>query len=239
VWLAIRGTPVFLPQLPATLKSRCGLWRLEDCPPVTTTPARRTSPSETRPAPGRVIVALAAVLAVIAVGIITLSAGPASASPLVRAQNGVAVIAHGAGQRVGPNERILAGESRIRAPDYDRSVVGSGVGVPEAESGSGLTFAVDSAGDTTVSLRTAAGDTYDFSPHSLQRLAERGVNLDQASNLLNDSSRSFQYFHDGAWKTGFYDPTSKLFIGTANGNVTTVIGNASQNYINNLMAAQP
>jgi hypothetical protein len=92
---------------------------------VTTTPARRTTPSETRPAPGRVIVALAAVLAVIAVGIIMLFAGPASASPLVRTQNGVAVIAQPAGQRVGPHERILAGESRIRAPGYDQTAVGS------------------------------------------------------------------------------------------------------------------
>jgi len=108
-----------------------------------------------------------------------------------------------------------------------------------AESESGLTFAVDSAGDTTVSLRTAAGDTFEFSPHSLERLAQRGVSIDDASALLGDSSKSFQYFHDGAWKTGFYDPSSRLFIGTANGNVTTVIGNASQNYINNLMAAQP
>jgi hypothetical protein len=55
----------------------------------------------------------------------------------------------------------------------------------------------------------------------------------------NDASKSFEYFHDGVWKTGFHDPLSRLFIGTANGDITTVIGNASRNYIKNLMAAQP
>jgi RHS repeat-associated protein len=103
----------------------------------------------------------------------------------------------------------------------------------------GLTFTTDSAGDITVSLRTAAGDEFRFSDHALQRLTERGVSLDQASTLLGDSSKSFPYFHDDVWKLGFYNPSSRLFIGTVDGDVTTVIGKASQNYINNLMAAQP
>jgi hypothetical protein len=87
----------------------------------------------------------------------------------------------------------------------------------------GLTFTTDSAGDTAVSLRTAAGDTFRYSNHALQRLTERGVSLDQASTLLGDSSKSFPYFHDDVWKIGFYDPSSRLFIVTLNGDVTTVI----------------
>ena len=108
-----------------------------------------------------------------------------------------------------------------------------------ADGGGGLVYSVDSAGETTVSFTTSDGDTFDFSSHALQHLTQRGVPIDDVTSLLDDSSSSFRYFHDGAWKTGFYDPSSGLFVGTANGNVTTVIGNASQNYINNLMAAQP
>jgi RHS repeat-associated protein len=102
----------------------------------------------------------------------------------------------------------------------------------------GFTFAVDSAGETSVSLTTEAGATYEFDPHALKRMTERGISLDQARGLL-ESGNSFQYFHDGVWKTGFYDPASKLFIGSANGTVVTVIRGASQNYINNLLAAHP
>jgi len=95
---------------------------------VTTTPARRTRPSEARPAAGRVLVALAAVLVGIVVGIVSLFALPASASSLSRAGNGVGVIHVAGGQRVGPHEGVLAGQGRARAPNYDRIVVGSGVG---------------------------------------------------------------------------------------------------------------
>jgi hypothetical protein len=131
---------------------------------------------------------------------------------------------------------VLPAPYRPRAPNYDQTATGSSAA---AEGGGGLVYSVDSAGETTVSFTTADGDTFDFSPHSLQRLTQRGVPIDDVTSLLDDSSSRFRYFHDGAWKTGFYDPSSGLFVGTANGNVTTVIGNASQNYINNLMAAQP
>ncbi len=47
------------------------------------------------------------------------------------------------------------------------------------------------------------------------------------------------YFHDGTWKTGFYDPSSKVFVGSVNGTITTVVTGASRNYVNNLLAATP
>lgn len=105
--------------------------------------------------------------------------------------------------------------------------------------GGGLKFSVSGAGDATVSYETAAGQTFHFNPHSLLRLTQRGVSLDKATALLEDTSASFRYYHDGAWKLGFYDPSSRLFLGTLNGEVRTVIANASQKYINNLMAAKP
>lgn len=71
-------------------------------------------------------------LTVIAVAVISLFSAPASASTLSKAQNAVGVIHLPAGQRVGAHESIPAGQHRQRAPGYDRSVVGSGVGA-EAE----------------------------------------------------------------------------------------------------------
>ncbi len=99
---------------------------------VTTTPARRTTGPEGRPAASRMLVALTAIIALVAVGLMSLFATPASASTLTRPQNAVGVIAHQAGQRVGAHEDIPAGQGRARAPNYDQTVVGSGVGA-EAE----------------------------------------------------------------------------------------------------------
>jgi hypothetical protein len=100
---------------------------------VTCPVPKPTEPHETRPAAGRVFVALAAVVAAMAVGLVSLFAVPAaSASPLVVARNAVGVIVQPAGQRVGVHEPILAGQGRIRAPGYDQMVVGSCV-APETE----------------------------------------------------------------------------------------------------------
>ena len=106
---------------------------------VTTTPARRTTGPEGRPAASRMLVALTAIIALVAVGLMSLFATPASASTLTRPQNAVGVIAHQAGQRVGAHEDIPAGQGRARAPNYDQTVVGSCVG---AETGSELSPAV-------------------------------------------------------------------------------------------------
>ena len=49
------------------------------------TPARRTNACEARPAAGRVCVALTTIITMLAVGLISLFAVPASASTLARA----------------------------------------------------------------------------------------------------------------------------------------------------------
>lgn len=50
---------------------------------------------------------------------------------------------------------------------------------------------------------------------------------------------TFEYFHDGAWKTGYWDPTRGIFVGSYQGEVTTVITQATENYIRNLVRAGP
>jgi len=51
----------------------------------------------------------------------------------------------------------------------------------------------------------------------------------------SDSAR----FAEGAWKGGYYDPASRVFAGAIDGELTTVIGNATRRYIENLMRAVP
>lgn len=125
---------------------------------MTTKPARRTSPCDDRPAAGRVLVALATIVTAITVGLLSLFAMPASASPLTNPQNGVGVMAHAGGQRVGPHEDIPAGQGRARAPNYDSSVVGSGVGAEtEAASAAGAASTEPTAGQTI--YRVYGGDS--------------------------------------------------------------------------------
>jgi hypothetical protein len=103
---------------------------------VTTILTRRARTCDARPTTGRVLVALAAIVTVIAVGIISLFASPASAAPTVGAGNGVGVIQLPGSQTVGPHEQILAGQGRARAPNYDHSASASGVSAEEAPPGS-------------------------------------------------------------------------------------------------------
>jgi RHS repeat-associated protein len=76
---------------------------------------------------------------------------------------------------------------------------------------------------------------YTVSEHAIQRMQERGVSLPQVEAIMQNS-KPFQYVLDGTIRNGYYNPQTKLFIGqsTATGKITTVITNASQNYIRNL-----
>ena len=53
------------------------------------------------------------------------------------------------------------------------------------------------------------------------------------------SADPFRYFHAGKWKTGYYDPASRIFAGSVDRRITTVINDAKPQYIENLKAAQP
>jgi RHS repeat-associated protein len=85
------------------------------------------------------------------------------------------------------------------------------------------------------------GSEYNFSDHSIMRIAQRvgPGNEKLVTDALN--SKSFEYFHDNQWKIGYYDKASKLFVGTdkSTGELITIITNASQNYINNLTSKTP
>jgi hypothetical protein len=100
----------------------------------------------------------------------------------------------------------------------------------------GARFVVNSAGETTMYLR-AGSDSLEVTDHAALRLTQRGISIDQAEATLG--KQPFQYYYKGAWQTGYYDSSSKIFIGSVDGRITTVINNVNQNYINNLLAATP
>ena len=68
-------------------------------------------------------------------------------------------------------------------------------------------------------------------------MTERGVSISALEKPLGQTP--FRYFHEGVWKTGFYDPASRIFAGSIDGELTTVIKDATQRYIDNLMRAAP
>lgn len=95
----------------------------------------------------------------------------------------------------------------------------------------------------TGSSNNQAGQTENQSPkisnHAMQRMSERGISQEQVKNTMQQ--KPFEYFHDSSWKNGYYDASTKVFVGQAKGSgqVTTVINNASPNYINNLKSPKP
>jgi hypothetical protein len=96
-------------------------------------------------------------------------------------------------------------------------------------------FVVDSAGNTTLRVR-GPGGWVEVSEHAAEGMTQRGISIGALDDAL--AQQPFQYWHEGVWKTGYYNPTTKVFAGTVNGQVTTVI-KTGPNYVNNLKAATP
>ncbi|MBX4186875.1 MAG: hypothetical protein KW802_01270 [Candidatus Doudnabacteria bacterium] len=88
----------------------------------------------------------------------------------------------------------------------------------------------------TQSLANRGPSNINIGTHAAERMIQRGVGFDQVKSTIQNSN-PFQYFHDSLLKTGYYDPSNKIFVGeiTGTGKITTVINNVSQRYINNLI----
>jgi RHS repeat-associated protein len=100
------------------------------------------------------------------------------------------------------------------------------------EASDSATFVADSSGVTRIFVK-AGSETLEINPHAALRMAQRGISIDSVVTTL--SKPGFAYFHKGVWKVGFYDPASRIFVGTADGEVKTVIANPNANYIANLL----
>jgi hypothetical protein len=72
-----------------------------------------------------------------------------------------------------------------------------------------------------------------INPHTALRMRQRNISSLDISNTVQNGEK-FDYFHDGALKTGYYDSASKIFVGTLKNEIKTVINNVKRNYINNL-----
>jgi hypothetical protein len=79
---------------------------------------------------------------------------------------------------------------------------------------------------------------YNFGDHAIRRIAER-VGVGNESKVLNtlNNAKPFEYFHDNIDKLGYYDAQARIFVGQikSNGNITTIITNASEKYVKGLI----
>lgn len=77
-----------------------------------------------------------------------------------------------------------------------------------------------------------------FTKHALSRMNERGINESDVRATV-DKGETFPYYHQGKWKTGYYDPDKKLFVATDHGVVITVFADATRKYVEGLKRKKP
>ena len=74
--------------------------------------------------------------------------------------------------------------------------------------------------------------------HAERRMEQRGVTRAQFDAAVARGEK-FRYFHDGKWKTGYYDESTGVFIAADGAAVLTVISGATPSYIRRLKRAKP
>jgi hypothetical protein len=68
----------------------------------------------------------------------------------------------------------------------------------------------------------------------MMRLSQRDHLLDVAAvEKTLSTSLPTPYFHDGIWKLGFWNAEARVFVGTVEGRITTVM-RSSEGYIRKL-----
>jgi len=85
-------------------------------------------------------------------------------------------------------------------------------------------------------LSTSRGDIT-LNEHTLKQMQARNLGRTDVLNTI-EKGESFKYYHEGVWKTGYYDPKSRVFVGTYKGEAKTTF-KTDQNYINNLKKNKP
>jgi len=98
----------------------------------------------------------------------------------------------------------------------------------------GLVGKVDDVGDI---LKTTKGEVK-LSEHALGKMKSQGIDVQDVKNTI-EGGEEFKYFHDGTWKTGYYDSKTNIFVGKGD-KITTVIEPTNpENYIKNLKSKLP
>ena len=86
-------------------------------------------------------------------------------------------------------------------------------------------------------MAEGASTELNLSEHAVQRMAQRGISETDIKATMQQEP--FKYYHEGEWKTGYYHPETKVFVGqSAEGRITTVM-KARPNYIENLKRLEP
>ena len=71
--------------------------------------------------------------------------------------------------------------------------------------------------------------------HAIERLGQRKINIADLQKTINSPTDVFKYSHNGDIKTGLFNQKDGIFVGVSKeGNITTVINNAKEKYVNNL-----
>jgi RHS repeat-associated protein len=85
-------------------------------------------------------------------------------------------------------------------------------------------------------LMDTAQSGLDLKDHAAYRIIQRNISTEQVMQTVKNNN-PIEYFHEGQWKNGFRDVTSKIFVGQEknSGRITTVINNTSNNYLSNLV----
>ncbi|MFG2871270.1 ricin-type beta-trefoil lectin domain protein [Streptomyces sp. NPDC048338] len=87
-------------------------------------------------------------------------------------------------------------------------------------------------------VEEVADHAEDLTGHAIQRLRERGVSEADARAVLERTP--FSYWHKGQWKSGFYDPKSKVFVGkTIDGAINTIMVEVENDYIERIKKKRP
>ncbi|MBI3551141.1 MAG: DUF4258 domain-containing protein [Elusimicrobia bacterium] len=95
------------------------------------------------------------------------------------------------------------------------------------------------AGASTAERPAAQAKTHlRFTKHALARMQGRGVTEEQVRKIVATEA-PFQYFHQGRWKTGYYEPKTSVFVATNEGVIITVITGATPKYIGDLKRKRP
>jgi hypothetical protein len=89
-----------------------------------------------------------------------------------------------------------------------------------------------------VESRKKLASTLRYTKHSVARMQERGVPVTDVKRTVQ-SGEQFKFFHDGKWKTGYYDPEGQLFVSVDGRTVITVVARATRKYIDNLKSKAP
>lgn len=160
---------------------------------------------------------------------------PAKHKPILPATAALMALAAGAWAWMNRNRRMIAGVLMaiglmglvvvlLRSPPPPMVALASRMGLAEWLAGPG-------------GVVTAEWRILRLSDHATVRMSLWQVSVPQLRNVVQ--RQSFPYFHEGVWKRGYYDAGTRVFVGTYNGVITTVIGDVKSQYISNLTSRVP